>query len=98
MHSDDQQLAGIYNIVWIRTKWGKAFPSSHLLECLPRVSSLPQEVMEVLLGSGALVNTQNNAGCTPFFLATEGLHKTPSLVCGGGGGQIMRKGVYKPIF
>ena len=42
--------------------------------------------MDVLLDSGALVNAQNNAGSTPFFLATEALHKTPSLVCGCGWG------------
>jgi ankyrin repeat protein len=38
------------------------------------------EVMEVLLECGAQVNALNNAGSTPFFLATEGLHKTPSLL------------------
>lgn len=81
----------MYYSVWIRASGGKAFPSSHLLEYLHRVSSLPQEVMKVLLGRGALVDTQNNAGSTAFFLATEGLHKTPSLVCGGGGSQIMRE-------
>ena len=43
--------------------------------------SSSQEVMVVLLESGAHVNALNNAGSTPFFLATEGLHKTPSLVC-----------------
>ena len=43
--------------------------------------------MEVLLDSGARVNALNNAGSTPFFLATEGLHKIPSLVCGWVGGH-----------
>ena len=33
-----------------------------------------------LLESEADVDPVNNAGSTPFFLATEGLHKTASLV------------------
>ena len=44
--------------------------------------------MEVLLECGGDVNALNNAGSTPLFLATEGLHRTASLV--GGGGDRMR--------
>ena len=36
--------------------------------------------MQTLLESEALVDSVNNSGSTPFFLATEGLHKTASLV------------------
>ena len=36
--------------------------------------------MQVLLEHIAQVDPVNNAGSTPFFLATEGLHKTASLV------------------
>ena len=36
--------------------------------------------MQTLLESEADVDPINNAGSTPFFLATEGLHKTASLV------------------
>ena len=47
--------------------------------------------MEVLLECGGDVNALNNAGSTPLFLATEGLHRTASLVggrwWGGGGGE-----------
>lgn len=34
----------------------------------------------MLLECGGDVNALNNAGSTPFFLATEGLHRTASLV------------------
>ena len=36
--------------------------------------------MQTLLESEADVDPINNAGSTPFFLATEGFHKTASLV------------------
>lgn len=36
--------------------------------------------MQTLLEGGAAVDSLNKAGSTPFFLATEGLHRTASLV------------------
>lgn len=44
------------------------------------IFSSPQDIALLLLESGAQVNSQNNSGGTPLFLAIEGPHKHISQV------------------